>query len=89
HLSVPVGSGLIGGAFGGTTRASWFCEAADGSGEIVTIPVDGGRGGQRAATGVLLIEGVPPADDDPRDAERRVDLLRDILAPLVPPVSAG
>jgi hypothetical protein len=89
HLSLPVGSGLIGGAFGGSARASWFCEAADGSGEIVTIPVDGGRGGQRAPTGVLLLEGLPPADDDPRDAERRVDLLRDILAPLVAPTSAG
>ena len=84
HLSLPIGAGLIGAAFGGEQRASWFCESADGGGEIVTVPVDAGRGGQKSPIGVLMIEGVPPAEDDAREAGRRVDQLRDILAPLVP-----
>ena len=34
-----------------------------------------------------MIEGLPPVDDEARDVGRRVDLLRDILAPLVSPIA--
>ncbi|TPW15114.1 MAG: hypothetical protein FD129_959 [bacterium] len=87
ELSLPMGAGLVGRAFGGAASTSWFGEAASEAGEMITIPVDSGRGGQRTPVGVLLIEGLPPADEDVRDSGRRVDLLRDILAPLVAPTA--
>lgn len=86
-LSLPIGAGLIGRSFGGTAPISWFGEGGKDAGEMVTIPIDGGRGGQRAPAGVLMIEGLPPVDDEARDVVRRVDLLRDILAPLVSPIA--
>jgi len=84
-LSLPIGAGMIGRVLGGSTPTSWFGEAAADAGELVMIPIDGGRGGQRVPVGVLMIEGLPPADDETRESGRRVDLLRDILAPLVSP----
>lgn len=84
-LSLPIGAGMIGRVLGGSAPISWFGEAAVDAGELVTIPIDGGRGGQRAPAGVLMIEGLPPADEEARESGRRVDLLRDILAPLVSP----
>ncbi|MDZ4804604.1 MAG: hypothetical protein SGI90_07090 [Candidatus Eisenbacteria bacterium] len=83
ELSLPMGTGLIGHSFGGTAPTRWFGEAGLGAGEMVTIPVEGGRGGHRTPAGVLLIEGVPSVDEETLDAGQRIDILRDILAPLI------
>lgn len=83
QLSIPVGFGLVGGAFGRSRKVSWFAEDPDVGGETCAIPIDAGRGAARTPLGVLLLEGVPSSDQDEGAAARRIDLIRDILAPIL------
>jgi hypothetical protein len=89
QLSIPIGVGIVGGAFGRPRRTTWFCEDTDIPGETCVVPVDAGRGAARAPVGVLLLEGVPPSDQDDGEAGRRIDLLRDLLAPILAPPDAS
>jgi hypothetical protein len=89
QLSIPIGVGIVGGAFGRPRKTTWFCEDTDIPGETCVVPVDAGRGAARAPVGVLLLEGVPPSDQDDGEAGRRIDLLRDLLAPILAPPDAS